>query len=82
MIFTPLCVAFCKLGMKNTCKNAKCGCDLFNSFPTPVLSLFIKRIGNGAECRRKQPGRFLKQVLEEAAKRAQLEGSSSTLTKG
>lgn len=82
MIFIPLCVAFWKLGMKNTCKNTKHGCDLFNSLPTPVLSLFIRRIDNGAECRRKQCGGSLKQALEEAAKRAQLEGSSGMPTKG
>jgi len=80
MIFTTLCVAFCKLGMKNTCKNAKRGCDLFNSFPTPVLRLFIKRIDNGAECRRRRPGGFPETSFEGGNKEGK--GSSGTPAKG
>lgn len=60
MIFTSLHEVFCKRGMKNTYKNAEHDYDLFNSFSTPVLSLFIMRIDNCAECRSRQPVGFLK----------------------
>lgn len=55
-IFTSLYEAFCELDMKNTYKNAKHDYDLFNSFSTPVLSLFITKIDNCAECRSRKCG--------------------------
>jgi len=60
MIFTSLHEAFGKLDMKNTYKNAKYDYDLFNSSSTPVVSLFITKIDNCAECRSRQLAAFLK----------------------
>lgn len=41
---------FCEPDMRNTSQNANHGCDLFNSFSTPVLSLFITETGDCAGC--------------------------------
>lgn len=41
---------FSEPDMRNTSQSAEHGCDFFNSFSTPVLSLFITETDNCAGC--------------------------------
>lgn len=89
MIFISLHEAFCELDMKSTYKNAKHDYDLFNSFSTPVLSLFITKIDNCTECRSRQQVGFLKRAWasprrapRQQKRRTRLERRLGTLAKG